>query len=67
MLSPWRLTTNEVLATQIEVFEDSQTEDDASITMPGGVDLNSHEDIFNALYTKVNRPDHGVVSGVGYW
>ena len=53
VLSSWRLTTNEDLATQIEVFEDTQTEDDSYMTMPGGVDLNSHEDIFNALFSKV--------------
>lgn len=53
MLSPWRLSTNEVLATQIEVFEESQAEDDENMTMPGGVDLNSHEDVFSALFTKV--------------
>lgn len=52
-VAQWRLSTNEVLATQIEVFEESQAEDDSQMTMPGGIDLNSHEDIFNALFTKV--------------
>lgn len=53
VLLPWRLSTNEVLATQIEVFEESQGEDDANMTIPGGVDLNSHQDVFSALFTKV--------------
>lgn len=54
VLSPWRLSTNEVLATQVDVFEESQAEDESHMTMPGGLDLNSHQDIFNALFTKVN-------------
>ena len=53
VLQPWRHSTNEVLATQIEVFEDSQVEDDSHMTMPGGIDLNSHDDVFNTLFTKV--------------
>lgn len=54
VLSPWRLSTQEVLATQIEVFEESQEEDNALTTTPEGLDLNSHEDIFNTLFTKVS-------------
>ncbi len=37
----------------MEVFEESQAEDDNQMIMPGGIDLNSHQDIFNALFTKV--------------
>ncbi len=43
-----------MLATQIDVFEETQVEDDSHVIMPGGIDLNSHEDIFNALFVKVN-------------
>ncbi len=53
VLLPWRLSTDEALATQIEVFEESQEEDNACITMPGGIDLNAHQDVFNAIFTKV--------------
>lgn len=53
VLAPWRLSTHDVLATQVEVFEESHEEDSSHMTMPGGLDLNSHEDIFNALFTKV--------------
>ena len=49
------MSTNEVLATQIDVFEETQAEDDSHVIMPGGVDLNSHEDIFNALFIKVDH------------
>ena len=54
ILMPWRHTTNEQLDTQMEVFEESRVEDNNNVIMPGGVDLNSHEDIFNALFVKVN-------------
>lgn len=56
VLAPWKLSTNEVLATQIEVFEESQDEDNSLLTTPEGLDLNSHEDIFNSLFTKVGSP-----------
>ena len=54
VLTPWRLSTQEGLATQIEVFEESQEEDNSLTTTPEGLDLNSHEDIFNTLFTKVS-------------
>ena len=54
ILSPWRHTADEALATQIEVFEDSHSEDDSQLNMPGGIDINSHEDMFNAVLAKVH-------------
>lgn len=65
VLSPWRLSTDDVLATQIEVFEESQEEDNARLTMPGGLDLNSHQDVFGALFTKVST--FHILSGLPIW
>ena len=53
ILSPWRHTDNEALATQIDVFEDSYSEDQSQLDMPGGIDIHSHEDMFNAVLAKV--------------
>ena len=53
VLSPWRHTEDEGLATQLEVFHESRSDDTDEMTMPGGVDITSHEDLFNALYAKV--------------
>lgn len=53
LLSPWRHTADEALATQIEVFEDSYSEDESHLNMPGGIDINSHEDMFNAVLARV--------------
>ena len=44
---------DERLATQLEVWEESQQEDQTQLEMPGGVDINSHEDMFNAVFGKV--------------
>ncbi|XP_064401123.1 inverted formin-2-like isoform X3 [Halichondria panicea] len=57
VLSPWRHTEDEGLGTQLEVFHESRSDDDDQMTMPGSVDISSHEDLFNALYAKVcNTP-----------
>ena len=53
ILTPWRHTADEALATQIDVFEESHSEDDSQLNMPGGIDINSHEDMFNAVLAKV--------------
>ena len=58
VLSPWRHTTDENLATQIEVFQEGQAEDNDQMNMPGGVDINSHEDMFNAVFAKVVAMNH---------
>ena len=46
-------TDDERLATQLEVWEESQLEDQTHLEMPGGTDINSHEDMFNAVFGKV--------------
>ena len=53
ILSQWRYTTNEALATQVDVFEDSFGDDESQISMPGGININSHDDMFNAVLAKV--------------
>lgn len=55
ILSRWRYTADDALGTQIDVFEDSYTEDESHLSMPGGIDINSHEDMFNAVLAKVNK------------
>lgn len=40
--------------TQVEVFEEGIQEDAGQTELPGGVDLNSHEDMFNAVFGKVD-------------
>ena len=35
------------------MFEEAQHEDNSQLEMPGGVDINSHEDMFNAVFGKV--------------
>lgn len=52
-LSRWRHTEDEGLGTQLEVFHESYSDDTEAMSMPGGVDITSHEDMFNALYAKV--------------
>ena len=54
VLLPWKHSTHDDLATQIDVFEESTVEDNTHLDMPGGINLNSHEDIFNALFAKVS-------------
>lgn len=53
-LSPWRHIADDALATQIDVFEESNSDDNAHLNMPGGVDINSHEDMYNAVFAKVS-------------
>lgn len=55
VLLPWRHSAEEALATQIEVFEDSHQSDLGQLDMPGGVDINSHGDVFNAVFGKVGE------------
>ena len=50
---PARHTADDLLSTQIEVFEESQSEDNAQLEMPGGIDIHSHDDMFNAVLAKV--------------
>ncbi len=52
-LLPWRHTEDETLGTQLEVFHESYSADTETMSMPGGVDITSHEDMFNALNAKV--------------
>lgn len=54
-LSLSRHVAEEPLATQVEVFEEGQAEDREHLDMPGGLDINSHEDMFNAVFGKVPR------------
>ena len=51
--SPWRHTTNEALAIQIQVFSEAQAADSVLMDMPGGIDINSPEDMLNAVLNKV--------------
>ena len=55
VLSPMRISAEEALAMQIEVFEDGHHADQNQLDMPGGLDINSHCDIFNAVFTKVYK------------
>ena len=55
ILSPWRHTTNEALAIQIQVFNEAHAEDNYHLDKPGGVDVNSHEDVFHAVLNKVSH------------
>eukprot|EP00118_Oscarella_pearsei_P020704 m.225838 g.225838 ORF g.225838 m.225838 type:complete len:1192 (+) comp40023_c1_seq2:2428-6003(+) len=54
ILSGFRNTESEDLAIQLEVFEDIRAEDDEELTLEGGISLNSHLDIFYALFYKVS-------------
>ena len=57
-LVPLRHNADEQLATQLEVFEESHSEDNSHTEMPGGINLDNHEDIFQAVYGKVcNTPN----------
>ena len=47
-----RNTENEDLAVQLEVFEDIRSEDDEELMCQGGLSLNSHLDVFHALFYK---------------
>ena len=53
MLSPWRHTTNEALAIQIQVFNEAHAEDNDHMDRPGGIDMDSYEDVFHAVLNKV--------------
>ena len=53
VLSPWRHTTDEALVVQIQVFNEAHAEDTDHLDKPGGVDVNSHEDVFHAVLNKV--------------
>lgn len=53
VLSPMRNSAEEALATQLEVFDDGHHADLGQLDMPGGVDINSHSDVFNAVFGKV--------------
>ena len=53
VLSPMRSSAEDALATQIEVFEDSHHGDQAKLEMPGDVDINSHIDLFSAVFARV--------------
>lgn len=55
VLSPWRHTSNESLAIQIQVFSEAHAEDNDHLDKPGGVDINSHEDVFHAVLNKVSH------------
>ena len=53
VLSLWRHTTNEALAIQIQVFNEAHAGDNALMDMPGGIDINSPEEVFNVVLNKV--------------
>ena len=55
VLSPWKHTTNEALAIQIQVFSESHDKDNDHLGQPGGVDVNSYEDVFHAVLNKVSH------------
>ena len=55
LLLPWRHTANEALAIQIQVFKESHAEDSGHLDKPGGVNVNSHEDLFHAVLNKVSH------------
>ena len=41
------------LSNQLNIYHDKLEHDAAHLNMPGGVDVNNHEDIFRALMEKV--------------
>ena len=43
----------DVLSKQLNIYQDKLEHDAAHLNMPGGVDVNNHEDIFRALMEKV--------------
>ena len=43
----------DVLSKQLNIYQDNLERDEAHMKMPGGVDINNHEDIFRALMEKV--------------
>ena len=49
-----RSSSNEILTTQIDVFEESSSTDSEELES-GGFDLQSHEDMFRVIYEKVCR------------
>ena len=48
-----RHSAEDLVMTQVGVFEEGIQEDAGQTELPGGVDLNSHEDMFNAVFGKV--------------
>ena len=42
------------LTEQLRLYKEKMFSDEEQMAMPGGVDINSHEDLFRALLEKVN-------------
>ena len=61
ILTTFADTEDEGLQVQIEVFHESNTEDDDALTeaQPGGIDLNNHQQVFNAVFQKVGGSTAG--------
>ena len=57
-----RNSPEEALATQMEVFDDGHHADLGQLEMPGGIDINSHLDLFSAVFGKVGR-DRRITDG----
>lgn len=51
----YRFIADEALSTQLNIFEESFTEDNHLMEMPGAVDINSHEDMFRAVFEKASN------------
>lgn len=42
------------LNVQIDLFDDIRRQDDEEMSVPGGIDVDSHLDMFNAVFCKVS-------------
>ena len=49
-----RHTEDDDLNLQLDLFDDLRRQDDESLCLPSGIDLNNQFDMFNALFWKVN-------------
>ena len=58
MINSMRDIDDDDIQVQCDVFYDEKQEDDESwsVEKPHGVDLNSHTDVFNAIFHKVKIP-----------
>ena len=48
-----RHTEDDDINLQLDLFDEIRRQDEESMSLPSGVDLNSHLDMFNAVFWKV--------------
>jgi hypothetical protein len=50
-----RHSEDDDINTQIDLFDEIRQQDEEEMSVPGGIDLNSHLDMFNAVFCKVGK------------